>query len=89
MWKVREQYVKRIVLRLNADDTAPEAMESLWELCQRNKGPVQLLFDVETREIPRPVRLRARTGMVEPTPELMQGIYRLFGRKTVALEGDA
>jgi hypothetical protein len=50
---------------------------------------VQLLFDVETREIPRPVRLRARTGMVEPTPELMQGIYRLFGRKMVALEGDA
>jgi DNA polymerase-3 subunit alpha len=88
MWKVREQYVKRIVLRLNADDTPAEAMQSLWELCQRNKGPVQLLFDVETREIPRPVRLRARTGMVEPTPELMQGIYRLFGRKMVALEGE-
>jgi hypothetical protein len=37
----------------------------------------------------KPVRLCAQKGMVEPTPELMQGIYRLFGRKMVALEGDA
>ncbi|MEP0546118.1 MAG: DNA polymerase III subunit alpha [Rhodothermales bacterium] len=89
MWKVREEYVKRIILRLNADDTLPEAMDEFYALCQRNKGPVQLLFDVETREIPQPVRLRAQKGMVEPTPELMQGMYRLFGRKMVALEGDA
>ena len=89
MWKVREQYVKRIVLRLNADDTAEEAMLEFFELCQRNKGPVQLLFDVETREIPKPVRLRAQRGMVEPTSELMQGIYRLFGREMVMLEGEA
>jgi hypothetical protein len=86
---VREEYVKRIILRLNADDTLPEAMDEFYALCQRNKGPVQLLFDVETREIPQPVRLRAQKGMVEPTPELMQGMYRLFGRKMVALEGDA
>ena len=89
MWKVREQYVKRIVLRLNADDTAEEAMLEFFGLCQRNKGPVQLLFDVETREIPKPVRLRAQKGMVEPTSELMQGMYRLFGREMVMLEGEA
>lgn len=89
MWKVREQYVKRIVLRLNADETAGEAMEEFFALCQRNRGPVQLLFDVETAQLPRPVRLRAQKGMVEPTPELMQGIYRLFGREMVALEGEA
>ncbi len=89
MWKVREQYVKRIILRLDADETQPEAMDELWALCERNRGPAQLMFDVETQAIPKPVRLRAQKGMVEPTPELMQGIYRLFGREMVMLEGEA
>ncbi len=89
MWKVREQYVKRIILRLDADATPPEAMDEFFALCQRNRGSAQLLFDVATREIPKPVRLRAQKGMVEPTPELMQGIYRLFGRDMVMLEGEA
>ncbi|MEM1042040.1 MAG: DNA polymerase III subunit alpha [Bacteroidota bacterium] len=89
MWKVREQYVKKIILRLDADATPVEAMDELWALCERNRGPAQLMFDVRTHAIPKPVRLRAQKGMVEPTPELMQGIYRLFGREMVMLEGEA
>jgi len=89
MWKVREQYVKSVVLRLNADDTLPEALEELHALCERNRGQIPLLFDVEVAALPKPVRLRARTPMIEPTPELMAGMYRLFGRDGVALEGEA
>ncbi len=89
MWKVREQFVKRIVLRLDADAMEPEALEEFHGLCERNRGAVPLQFNVTARAVAKPVRLRARQGLVEPTPELMQAAYRLFGRDAVALEGEA
>lgn len=58
-------------------------------LCENNKGACKLYFDVESKELPRPVRLHARTAVVEPTPELMKGLGKLFGREAVVLEAEA
>lgn len=88
MWKVRDQLVQTITLRLDADTTEPAAIDELASLCEKNKGHTKLYFDVEATGLPRPVRLHARTAVVEPTPELMKGLNRLFGREAVVLEGD-
>jgi DNA polymerase III subunit alpha len=34
-------------------------------------------------------RLHIRTAVVDPTPELMKGLSRLFGREAVMLEAEA
>ena len=48
-----------------------------------------MTFLVQPDELPRPVRLHARTAVVDPTPELMKGLGKLFGREAVTLEADA
>ena len=58
-------------------------------LCENNKGTCMLYFDIESKELARPVRLHARTAVVDPTPELMKGLTLLFGYDAVALEAKA
>ena len=90
MWKVREQHVKSIILRLNADHTRPEDIQTLGSLCDANQGHCKLYFDLEMPGLPAGrQRIRSRSYVVDPTPELMDGIKRLFGRDSLILEGDA
>ncbi len=89
MWRVREQLVKAIVLQVDADTTATATLEELADLCAANRGACKLYFEVTTTALPKPVRLHARAAVVDPTPELMKGLTRLFGREAVVLEGEA
>lgn len=79
---------KPILLCINADTTEPAAIDDLATLCENNKGTAKLYFDVESTELTKPVRLHARTAVVEPTPELMKGLGKLFGREAVVLESE-
>src|SRR5690606_16816923 len=47
MWKVREQLVKSIVLRVDPELAQPEALEQLRTLCDSNRGRCKLYFDVQ------------------------------------------
>jgi len=87
MWRVREQLVKSIVLRLDSETTEPARLEELATLCTANKGDKKLFFEVTTPHLPKTVRLHARTAVVDLSPDLMHGLGRLFGRDAVILEG--
>ncbi len=88
MWKVREQFVRSIILRLDMSVLDLGHVEHLRALCDTNRGQARLYFDVTDPRLPGGVqRMRARKFVVEPTPELMSGINRLFGRENVVLEG--
>jgi DNA polymerase-3 subunit alpha len=89
MWRVREQLVRAIVVQVDADTTQPDRLEELAALCAANRGACKLYFEVTTTQLPRPVRLHARAAVVDPTPDLMKGLTRLFGREAVVLEGEA
>lgn len=89
MWKVRETLVRQIVLRLTLDDVTTDDLETLASLAERNRGPLPLVFEVEHAALGRPQRLKARTNLIEANQEVMQGLYRLFGREAVLLEGEA
>jgi DNA polymerase-3 subunit alpha len=89
MWKVREQMVRSIVLRFDADVTTTAKLDELAALCDVNRGRCKMYFEVTTSTLPKPVRLHARQAVVDPTPELMKGLSRLFGREAVLLEGEA
>ena len=90
MWKVREQLVKAIVLRIHADTVELEALDRLQRLCDENRGHCKLYFDLVDPELPAGhQRIRSRSYVVDPTPELMRGVTRLFGRDNVLLEGEA
>jgi DNA polymerase-3 subunit alpha len=87
MWRVREQLVRAVVLKINADTTDAGRLEELYELCKANKGNARLYFEVTTKELPRMVRLHARSSVIDLSPDLMAGLVRLFGRESVVLEG--
>ena len=85
MWKVREQLVRAIVLRVDLDQTRVDQVESLRVLCEANRGNAKLYFDLEAAGLKAPQRVRSRKFVVEPTPELMVGLTHLFGAQNVTL----
>ena len=89
MWKVREQLVKAIVLRLDADQVQVDQIEKLGALCDANRGTCKLYFEIISSDLPvGPQRIHSRKFVVEPTPQLIQGITRLFGRDNMIFEGE-
>ena len=89
MWKVREQLVKAIVLRVDAERVDEDVVSKLRLLCEDNRGQCKLYFDLDLPDIPAGIqRVRSRTFVVDPTPELMNGMARLFGRDNVMLQGE-
>ncbi|MEM6286493.1 MAG: hypothetical protein AAF845_05000, partial [Bacteroidota bacterium] len=88
MWRVREQLVKAVVLRIDADDATEADVAALADLCRAHPGATKLYFEVSTHQMPRPMRLHARTAVVDLTPELMKGLGRMFGPRSVVLESD-
>lgn len=90
MWKVREQLVKAIVLRVQHDQVDEDDILKLRDLCEGNRGNCKLYFDLDLPETPVGMqRIRSRSFVVDPTPELMNGMARLFGRDNVFLQGEA
>ncbi len=90
MWKVRQQLVKAIVLRVDVARVGESDISELRSLCEGNRGECKLYFDLELPETPTgSQRIRSRTFVVDPTPELMNGMTHLFGRENVMLQGDA
>ena len=88
MWRVREQLVKAITLRIDADTATPEDVAGLKALCDEHPGACKVYFEVTSAQMPRPFRLHARTAVVDLTPELTRGLTRLIGREAVVLESE-
>jgi len=89
MQRVRDQMVRSIVLKVDTNRVKQGTIKELLELCERNRGSCKLYFDVEDEMSPEPVRLRSRTFVVDPSPELVQGITRLFGGENIRVMGDS
>ena len=89
MWRVREQLVKALTLQIDADLVTPDDVAALQALCAEHPGACKVYFEVSSRQLPRPVRLHARTAVVDLTPELMKGLNRLLGTRSLVLEGEA
>ncbi|HLE57915.1 MAG TPA: DNA polymerase III subunit alpha, partial [Rhodothermia bacterium] len=79
MQRVRDQLVRSIILKVDTTRVAADDMKELLDLCERNRGSCKLYFDIEDEDLGERVRLRSRTFVVDPSPELVQGITRLFG----------
>ncbi|PSQ98371.1 MAG: DNA polymerase III subunit alpha, partial [Bacteroidetes bacterium QS_9_68_14] len=86
MWKVREQMVKSLTLRLDVSRTDPSKIRALRRLCEDHLGNCQLYFNLEVPGLAEPQRVRSRECMVEPTPPLMKGIRRLFGEGRLSMQ---
>jgi len=89
MQRVRDKMVRSIVVRVDTNKVQQSTINELLELCERNRGSCKLYFDVEDQMLPEPVRLRSRTFVVDPSPELVQGITRLFGGDNIHVMGDS
>ena len=89
MQRVRDRMVRSIVLKVDTTRVSPETMKELLSLCERNRGSCKLYFDVEDQMLPERVRLRSRTFVVDPSPELVRGITRLFGGDNIHVMGES
>ncbi|PAP77419.1 DNA polymerase III subunit alpha [Rubrivirga marina] len=89
MWRVREQLVKAVTLRIDVDEATEADVAALADLCRQHPGACKVYFEVTSRAIPRPVRLHARTAVVDLTPDLMKGLSRRFGADSLILESEA
>ncbi|NBB86495.1 MAG: DNA polymerase III subunit alpha [Bacteroidetes bacterium] len=89
MWQVREKMVRNIILTIDRRRIGTEHMDRLHQLCDRNRGNTRLFFDVVDPQLPAGVqRVRARSCVVDASPELLDGMASLFGRHAVTLEND-
>lgn len=89
MQRVRDQMVRSIVLKVDTTRVQPGTIKELLELCERNRGSCKLYFDVEDQMLPERIRLRSRAFVVDPSPELVQGITRLFGGDNINVMGES
>ncbi len=89
MWRVREQLVKALTIQVNADEATEDDVAAVAALCKEHPGACKIYFEVTSHRFPRPVRLHARTAVVDLTPELMKGLDRLLGQGRVVLESEA
>ena len=90
MWQVREQMIKSIVVRVKTDSlNEVSTISALRQLCDINRGNCKLYFDIDSPELTTPQRIHSRKFVVDPTPALMQGISKLFGKENVMVEGEA
>ena len=88
MWKVREQMVKSIVVQIHPNTVGLQQIEAFREICDANRGTCRLYFDVVDPQLPEGrQRLRSRVFVVEPNPDLMSGVAKLFGASNIILEG--
>ena len=87
MWKVRDQYVDRVLLQLDVDSLQPESIDQIHELCLENPGQIPLHFEVNAAGLPKPIRLRSRDKRIELTPDLINGLSRIITRERIILEG--
>jgi DNA polymerase-3 subunit alpha len=85
MWRVREM-VKGLVLRVSTDHSTVEELDRLATLCEQHRGACKVYFEVSGTALARPVRLHARTAVVDLTPDFMKAITRQFGPDAVVLE---
>jgi DNA polymerase-3 subunit alpha len=88
MWKVREQMVSEVVLKVNLDEVMPEELREFQSFCERSAGNCKLYFDVDAPELRGQERLRSRSYVVEPTQEFMKSAQRIFGADNIALKGN-
>ena len=89
MWKLRE-LIKGIVLRVDVENMAVSEIQKFRDLCDANRGTCKLYFDIASPEFPGGTqRIHSRKYVVEPTPDLMKGITKIFGKDNVVLESDA
>lgn len=86
MWKVREQMVRGVVVRVDAGEASADDVEALAALCDAHRGTCKLYFELTDTGLPRPVRLRARTAVVDLTGDFLKGVGALFGPSAVTLE---
>jgi len=89
MWRVREQLVKAVTLKIDVDRTTEADVAALAELCRQHPGACKVYFEVSGAGMPRSVRLHARTAVVDLTPELMKSLNRQLGTEAVILESEA
>ena len=87
MWRVREQLVKALTLKIDVDVTTQDDVAALKSLCGEHPGATKVYFELTSRQLPRPVRMHARTAVVDLTPDLMKGLNKLIGARSVVLEG--
>ncbi len=89
MWRVREQLVKALTLRIDVDTTTEADVTAIKALCDAHPGACKVYFELASAAMPRPVRLHARTAVVDLTPALMKGLGRLIGDRAVVLQAEA
>ncbi|MDA0684356.1 MAG: DNA polymerase III subunit alpha [Bacteroidetes bacterium] len=88
MWKVREQLVKSLSIRIQAAELNLSHVDELETLLSEHRGTCKLYFDLVDEERPQPTRILCRSFVVDPNTEVMQGIEKIFGRRSIVVEGD-
>jgi hypothetical protein len=88
MWKVREQMVKSLSIRIPATELQLSQVDALEELLGAHRGGCKLYLDLISDDSPQPTRLLSRTFVIDPNNEVMQGLGRLFGQRSIVVQGE-
>ena len=88
MWKVRQDLVKSLSIRIPTADLTLDQVMELEKLTEAHRGTCKLYLDLISDQSPQPTRLLSRNFVIDPNNEIMQGLNQLFGRRAIVVEGE-
>lgn len=89
MWKVREQMVKSLIVRISSTDLSMEQVDLMEQLLTEHRGVCKLYFDLVTEDEPRGQRILSRSMVFDPNDQVMRGLTEIFGRRAITVEGES
>jgi len=80
--------VKSVSIRISAADLQLSHVDALEDLLGAHRGGCKVYLDLMSDDSPQPTRLLSRTFVVDPNQEVMQGLGRLFGQRSIVVQGE-
>jgi len=84
---LQEKLAREVTIRLCAPPATRETFETLADILMRHRGDRRVRVELDARDVPRPVRVRADLGvlLVRPSEKLVAELERVGGVQTVKL----
>ncbi len=84
---VRDNMIESLIVRVTHQNIERVNVESLIDLCGENRGNSKLYFDLSS--IGSNLALQhSRSFVIDPSPDLMKGLFEMFGVDNVSVSGN-
>jgi len=86
---VRDRMIESIVVKITERRLEHLDVDRIASLCEENRGNCKLYFDLSQLGASNQLPLQhSRSFVIDPSPELMKGLFEMFGADNVSVSGN-